>query len=362
METLVSLRTKPSTISNCELRDELKNLNFYCKSYPWNKEYSNDDGEFKNNFVDNLEGTVTDNATCLMWQKAEADDYTSWDGTLPYIKKLNDDRFANHSDWRLPTIMELASLMTRDKLNDDLFVSPVFSNKMWFWSCDMGADDTGRKWTGSSFYWAINFNFGSLFCLEATNAQNIRAVRTVSSPAKKKIINSRIKLRSEPKDFTNCNLLSVRELIKKHDFFCKGYEWNQDFCNDMGASQNVFISNDDGTCIDTATGLMWQKAHRPSYGRWKDALAYIQQLNKENFAGYSDWHLPTIEECLSLFTPQKQKNGLHINDIFTNRMWIWTADIKDSENGLIWNANLLYGSIFWIDEGNGQDIRAVRNI
>jgi hypothetical protein len=362
MANFLQLRSLPATISNGELRETLKKRSFYCKSYPWNQEYANDEGVFKNNFIDNLDGTVTDNHTGLMWQKAEAPDYMSWGKALPYIEQLNKGRFASHSDWRLPTIEELASLMTREKLNDDLYVSPVFSNKMWFWSCDKGGDDTGRKWTGSSFYWAINFNFGSLFCLETTNAQNIRAVRSVSTPAQKRVINNTIILRSEPKDFTNSDVSDVREVIKKYNFFCKGYEWNQDFCNDSGISQNDFVSNDDGTCIDLNTGLMWQKAHRPAYGRWEDALRYIQQLNKEHFAGYANWRLPTIEEYLSLLTPQKQENGIYINTLFSDRLWLWTADIKDASTGFIWNANILYGSIFWIDKGNGQDIRAVRTI
>jgi len=171
---------------------------------------------------------------------------------------------------------------------------------------------------------------------------------------------SKIVLRSEPSDFTNLSLRELGETIRKYNFFCKGYDWNKDFSNDTGASQNDFFDNLDGTVTDRATGLMWQKAHRPAYGRWKDAKEYISKLNAEGFCGYHDWRLPTIEECCSLFTMEQENDGLFISPLFTNRMWVWTCDVKDASQGLVWNANFVYGSVYWIDAVNGQDIRAVR--
>jgi hypothetical protein len=362
MHTSVKLRSESKSVSNLEIRSMLFQRNFYCKSYPWNEDYANDAGTFTNDFTENLDGTVTDRSTGLMWQKTEAPDYCPWHKAQPYVDQLNAGKFAGYSDWRLPTIEEIASLMSHGKQNDGLYLSHVFTNKMWFWSCDPGSEGAGRQWTGSKFAWAINFDYGSVFCLETTNAQNVRAVRSVDGEQCEKKFQPRIKVRSVPKDFTNCDLTGLKNVIRKYNFFCKGYEWNREFSNDQGESQNDYRLNDDGTCIDFSTGLMWQTAHRPNYGRWEDAHDYILQLNKEHFAGFHDWRLPTIEEAISLFTPQKQSNGLYINPLFTDRMWLWTSDIKDKDNGLIWNANLLYGSIFWIDEANGQDIRAVRTI
>lgn len=188
----ISLRAEPRPLTNADVREMLKRNSFYCKSYPWNEEYANDAGSFSNDFFDNRDGTVTDRATGLMWQKGQAPDYSRWEGTRPYIDSLNAEHFAGYTDWRLPTIEELGSLMTRERLNDDLYVSPVFSNRMWFWSCDPGGSGAGRNWTDSSFAWAINFDYGSLFCLEVSNAQDIRAVRTATIPPGRDFFNKHL--------------------------------------------------------------------------------------------------------------------------------------------------------------------------
>ena len=365
----IRLRDEPTTLSNHDVRDMLSRHDFYTKRWPWNEEYSNDVGAFRGDLVNNGDGTLTDRATRLMWQQGHAPDYATFSGAQKYIARINRERFVGYPDWRLPTIEELASLMTREQLNDNLFLSPLFSNRMWFWSSDKGGDDAGRDWTGSQFTWAINFHYGSLFCLENTNAQDIRAVRTIGNAAEQSRTDTMaaasgggIHLRSEPLDLTGRDLTELGKVIRKHNFFCKGYEWNREFSNDTGVSRNDFVNNGDGTILDRATGLMWQQAHRPVYGRWKDAQAYVAQLNREWFAGYADWRLPTIEECCSLLTPTRENDGLFISPVFTNRMWLWTADIKDAKADLIWNANLLYGSVYWMDSENGQDVRAVRTV
>ncbi|NQU42593.1 DUF1566 domain-containing protein [bacterium] len=362
MGAQLRLRTEPAVVTNQDVKEMLSSRGFYCKALPWNAEYSNDGGSFRGDLVDNGDETLTDRATGLMWQQGHAPDYTPFDGARPYITRLNRERFAGHSDWRLPTIEELASLMTRERLNDNLHLSPLFSNRMWFWSCDKGGMGTGREWTGTRSTWAINLNYGSCFCLEDTNAQDVRAVRTVGKPAEPPLaaVGAEIRLRSVPGDFTGRDAAELGEVVRKHNLFCKGYDWNREFSNDAGVSRNDFVDNGDETILDRATGLMWQRAHRPVYGRWRDAHAYIEQVNREWFAGHADWRLPTIEESCSLFTPVRQSNGLFINPLFTDRMWLWTADIKDEKLDLIWNVNLLYGSVYWIDSGNGQDVRAVR--
>ena len=62
----------------------------------------------KNKFVDNRDGTITDEATGLMWQKDDSQTSLDWKSSLAYADQLT---LANHSDWRLPTIKELQSLV-----------------------------------------------------------------------------------------------------------------------------------------------------------------------------------------------------------------------------------------------------------
>lgn len=171
----------------------------------------------------------------------------------------------------------------------------------------------------------------------------------------------KITLRSDPLDFT---VLDIRKefgaVVRKYNFFTKGYPWNQEYANEKGDFKNDFQDNGDGTVTDKSTGLMWQKLHRPLYGRFEDAKMYVEQLNRDGFAGFRDWRLPTIEELTSLMDKNKSNDELYISPLFSPRFWVWSCDIKDSNMDLVWCGNYLYGTVFWINSDNGQDIRAVR--
>jgi len=62
----------------------------------------------KNDFVDNGDGTVSDFATGLMWQKADDGTGRDWQEALSYAENLE---LAKYSDWRLPNAKELQSIV-----------------------------------------------------------------------------------------------------------------------------------------------------------------------------------------------------------------------------------------------------------
>ncbi len=61
-----------------------------------------------NDFVNNGNGTVTDKATGLMWQKADSVYSMDWEATLSYARKST---LAGYNDWRLPNVKELQSIV-----------------------------------------------------------------------------------------------------------------------------------------------------------------------------------------------------------------------------------------------------------
>lgn len=62
----------------------------------------------KNNFVDNGNGTISDDATGLMWQKTDDGISRNWEESLAYAENLE---LATYSDWRLPNAKELQSIV-----------------------------------------------------------------------------------------------------------------------------------------------------------------------------------------------------------------------------------------------------------
>ena len=66
----------------------------------------------KNKFKDNGDETVSDEATGLMWQKSDGGKTYLWQDGLKYCDALS---LGGHSDWRLPNIKELHSLLDYTK-------------------------------------------------------------------------------------------------------------------------------------------------------------------------------------------------------------------------------------------------------
>jgi len=76
-------------------------------------------------FIAGETATVTDTETKLVWARCSlGQDWTgktcsgtpekySWQEATEIVKKLNDENFEGHADWRLPQIPELASIVER---------------------------------------------------------------------------------------------------------------------------------------------------------------------------------------------------------------------------------------------------------
>ncbi|WP_394241050.1 Lcl C-terminal domain-containing protein [Vibrio astriarenae] len=65
-------------------------------------------------YVDNKDGTVTDQSTGLMWSKSDSGKRMNWVEALEYAETAT---LAGHSDWRLPNAKELQSLVDYEKVD-----------------------------------------------------------------------------------------------------------------------------------------------------------------------------------------------------------------------------------------------------
>src|SRR5438132_10452753 len=87
------------------------------------------DGELRKGaplaYVDNGNGTVTDLNTGLVWEKLSDDGtvhdkdnlYTWANAFTAHVAALNGTGFAGHTDWRLPNVRELQSIVNYQSFN-----------------------------------------------------------------------------------------------------------------------------------------------------------------------------------------------------------------------------------------------------
>jgi hypothetical protein len=118
-------------------------------------------------YTDNGDGTVTDNLTGLMWQQAVPTTTYTWANAATYCSTTL--TLASHSDWRLPSVVELTSIVdfgSSPAVNSTYFPSTPAS---WFWSSCPEA--------GFSSYWGIDFSSGHTLPQTASNGSYVRCVR-----------------------------------------------------------------------------------------------------------------------------------------------------------------------------------------
>ncbi|MCG3158859.1 MAG: hypothetical protein DKINENOH_05503 [bacterium] len=162
-------------------------------------------------------------------------------------------------------------------------------------------------------------------------------------------------LRSQP--VKNFSADAVPAMLKKKGFFHSF--WNEQ-CRGLQHQYESVERNGAKLVIDHATGLTWQQGGSKEWVNFAEAQKYLEQLNREKFAGYSDWRLPTLEEAMSLMEPEKRNGDLHIDPVFDkNQRWIWTADQEAS--GGAWCVRFSFGTCDRNDVLSNLVVRAVRS-
>ena len=81
----------------------------------------------ENAFVDNGNGSITDNATGLTWMQSDSGSGMDWQAALNYCESLET---AGSSDWRLPNAKELQSIVDYDRSPDatnSAAIDPIFN-------------------------------------------------------------------------------------------------------------------------------------------------------------------------------------------------------------------------------------------
>ncbi len=128
-------------------------------------------------FRNNGNGTVTDLATGLTWQRQDDNLPKEWTMAVSYCQALS---FGGKTDWRLPTIRELASIVDY-RVNDPAIDSGAFPGTKGgidptrYWSATTSAGDSGEAR-------CVYFGNGGIYQNSKSATLYVRCVRRLSDP------------------------------------------------------------------------------------------------------------------------------------------------------------------------------------
>lgn len=126
-------------------------------------------------FIDHHDGTIIDQSTGLMWQK-NGNRYLDWKTAGKYCQKLV---LAKKSDWRLPNLAEMQSLVDYSRFYPAI-------NKSYFPKTNSSNYWTRTQYVGNDRYaWYVNFYNGHVSAFDKASDYCVRCVRE-TSPLKKK--------------------------------------------------------------------------------------------------------------------------------------------------------------------------------
>jgi hypothetical protein len=225
-------------------------------------------------YMDNDDGTITDNVTGLMWQKDPGEKMTYQQAVVG----ADSFTLAGYDDWRLPTIKELYSLIQFDGLDPS---GPGTSGLIPFIDTDYFAFEYGDESTGERIIdsqWATS----SLYTSTTINgAQTMFGVNFADGRIKGYPTEGR-----GPSGEKTYFVIYVR--------------------GNAAYGQNSFVDNGNDTITDNATGLTWTQSDSGVGMNYEAALNYCESLDT---GGSSNWRLPNVKELQSLVDYSRSPDG-----------------------------------------------------
>ena len=279
---------------------------------------SNDDGDLQlgtelpeQRFTDNLNGTLTDNLTGLIWLKDTdcANHLVSgaasnrWQDAFEFVTALNDETLIGtcadyqwqYQDWRVPNINELQSLVPAGLTDQSVLQwlsspgneSSGFLNAMLaqhpVWSSTTYAGDNSQAWV-------VDLTSGDTLLYDKTTPATLGTIfGAVRGDA-----DTTVTATGQTESFTARDDGALR----------KGYQ----------VPSVRFVALGDGTVVDKLTGLNWLAdavCAVPGGGDWGQAMGSTNAFRTDppfftNCPSYTketrdlDWRIPNIQELRSL--------------------------------------------------------------
>jgi hypothetical protein len=229
-------------------------------------------------------GVVVDNVTGLMWQHPFESQGRAWSDAKTYCSNLD---LAGYRDWRLPTKMELISIVDTSRrapaINTTVFASTWRSYSSWFWTSTPMPSQAETVW----FISGLSGNGGA-------NSQNIQDKLSV-----------------------RCVRTSARPV------------------NPPSSCYTI----ENGTVYDLTTKLTWQQRVAPETYTWTKAFEYCATLSLNGGA----WRLPTLQELQTIVDDAKLYPPRINETAFPNTPTdhFWTLSRAADSEGSAWRVDFI---------------------
>lgn len=214
----------------------------------------------------NGDGTVTDNVTGLMWTQTPATNVNE----AKALAGADADTTGGYTDWRLPTIKELYSLIEFNGYTGktEATSDPYLDQSVFKFA--YGDTSAGLRLIDAQYLSSTNY-VGKIM----TGQDGVFGV-----------------------NFADGRIKGYPTTLTRNALYVRGNE---------AYGHNDFHANGDGTVTDKATGLMWSQGDSGTGMNWKDALAYAEN---STLAGHSDWRLPNAKELQSLIDYERAPDAV----------------------------------------------------
>jgi hypothetical protein len=296
-------------------------------------------------FTDNLNGTVTDHLTGLVWlMDATRFSARGWNPALNACNNLADDGLALTDgsvagDWRLPNSKELRRLIDFGESNPALPFGHPFTVPAGgvFWSSTTATNNTGRAWTID----------------DGTMVNDPKGTPNWVWPVRDAV----------PED------LGPAPVPKTGQIFSFGSRDDGELQKGVAWPDPRFTDNLNGTVTDKLTGLIWlQDATRFSDLSFVEALITCNtladdgiDLTDESLVG--DWRLPSVWELGSLTDFGEKGPALPDGHPFVanNAGTYWTSTTSVADVGRAWTMGLGIGKVSSLPKDDLNQVWPVRD-
>jgi hypothetical protein len=231
------------------------------------------------------EEIVTDDNTGLQWQRTLSASTFTWENAIVHCENLT---YGGYNDWRLPSRKELDTLVDYGRFEPAI-------NKAYF-----SDTQNGYYWTNTTYIGntdralIVDFELGFSQSRFKTESRRAKCVR--------------------------------------------GTGWNP---------VSIFEESEiEGKTIvtDLTTGLVWTKDYVTNF-TWQNALSHCETLD---YAGYTDWRLPSMEELKTLIDDTKNMPVSSFPETPVSGAWsyFWSSTSLLKWNQAGWHI------IFWCGHGH----------